>query len=140
LIVHADTSGLAKLLLNEDGSPEMRAAGSAADRLVSAAIAYVELRAAVAAALRAGRIPETERQRLARDLERVWGGVIAIDVDEPLLRRAGDLAEQMGLRAYDAVHLASLVASADPDEAIFACWDADLRRAARALGYPLLPA
>ncbi len=107
---------------------------------MSAAIAYVELRAALAAASRAGRISEAERQSLARDLERVWAGVIAIDVDERLLRHAGDLAEQMGLRAYDAVHLAGLVASADPGEAIFACWDTALRRAAATLGYELLPA
>lgn len=140
MIVYADTSGLAKLLLEEEGSPEMRSAAIAAERLASVAIAYVELRAALAAALRLGRVPSVRRDTLATELEQLWSGVSDIAVDDVLLRRAGDLAERMRLRAYDAVHLAALLEMRNPEELVFACWDSDLRRAARELGYRLLPA
>lgn len=61
-------------------------------------------------------------------------------VELPLIRTAGDLAEQMRLRAYDAVHLAALRRLGEPGRVTFACWDADLREAARRLGYALIPA
>ncbi len=139
MILYADTSALAKLLLEEAGSVEMRAAAANADRTTSAEIAYVELRAALASAIRSGRVESLLRDSLLRELERLWNGAVVIPVDTTLLHHAGDLAEQMRLRAYDAVHLAALSETGDPGEIVFACWDADLRRAARELGYQLLP-
>ena len=55
-----------------------------------------------------------------------------------LARRAGDLAEQHGLRGYDAVHLASAEAVADPDT-VFVAADARLLDAAGALGVMAAP-
>jgi predicted nucleic acid-binding protein len=128
------------LLLEEDGTEQMRAAAISADRTISVAIAYVELRAALSAALRAGRIPAANRNTLAYDLERIWSEVFAIVIDDLLLRQAGDLAESLRLRAYDAVHLAALTESRNPSETLFACWDRDLRSAASRLGYAVIPA
>ncbi len=51
-----------------------------------------------------------------------------------LLRGAGDLAEEHGLRAYDAVHLASLEQIADAETVLVAA-DGDLPAAARARGF-----
>jgi uncharacterized protein len=138
VIVYADTSALAKLILDEDGTPKMGALASAADVVATAAIAYVELRAALAAAIGDGRVPIPGRDRLVLTFERVWQRVSEIAIDTPLLRDAGDLAEQMRLRGYDAVHLAALRALGDPGEVTFACWDQDLSRAARELGYELV--
>jgi predicted nucleic acid-binding protein len=139
VIVYADTSGLVKLLLLERGRDEMVAAKQQASVLICAAIGYVELRAALAAAIRDGRIPHSERPRLLGQVERTWAEVTEIALDATLLREAGELAEQMGLRAYDAVHLAALRAAGTVAEIHFACWDAALRRAAGGLGYPLIP-
>ncbi len=139
MIVYADTSALAKLILDEPGSAEMETRSAQAERTISVALAYVELRATLAAALRSGRVPRGSRELLALELERVWDGISPIVVDELLLRAAGDLAERMRLRAYDAVHLAALLCLNGSGQPVFACWDRDLRNAAEALGYRLLP-
>ncbi len=129
-----------KLWIEEEGTAEMAAAFGSADLTAAAAIGYVELRAAMARAVREQRIPASRAEDRLLALETVWARVSEISLERPLLRHAGHLAEQMRLRAYDAVHLAALRQLGEPGEVTFACWDADLRRAARALGYLLLPA
>ena len=110
-----------------------------AETLVSAAIAYVELRSALAAAMREGRIALAERERIVLEIEQLWQGVSEIPMERPLLRHAGDLADRMSLRGYDAVHLAAVLQCGAPGEVALACWDTELRRAARDLGYSLIP-
>jgi predicted nucleic acid-binding protein len=56
-----------------------------------------------------------------------------IGVDEALAREAGQLADDQGLRGYDAVHLACALAL-DGDETALVTWDVDLRQAADRLG------
>jgi predicted nucleic acid-binding protein len=43
-----------------------------------------------------------------------------VEVDDPLARRAGQLAEAHGLRGYDAVHLAAADRVRDPDLVVVA--------------------
>ncbi len=50
-----------------------------------------------------------------------------------VIRAAGQIAEEYGLRAYDAVHLASALSLGDR-QVVVATWDADLARAAREVG------
>jgi predicted nucleic acid-binding protein len=140
VILYADTSALFKLLVNEAGSEVIVTALQSADAVASAAIAYVELRAALAAAIRDGRIPGTARDLALAELERLWGGVSPVAIRSPLLQLAGDLAERYRLRGYDAVHLAALLDLGSPGEVSLCCWDTDLRRAAGAIGYTLVPA
>lgn len=139
MILYADTSALAKLVLEEQGSSEMEAASAAVERTASVAVAYVELHAALAAAIRAGRVASSSRNERILELEQVWGEVYEIAVDGPLLHHAARLAAQMRLRAYDAVHLAALTFAGETGEVTFACWDRDLRMAAQDLGYALFP-
>ncbi len=61
MIIYGDTNALAKLVIDGLGTDDMFIAVQNADVLVSVAIAYVELRAAVAAALRDGRLPSLQR-------------------------------------------------------------------------------
>lgn len=61
-----------------------------------------------------------------------------VGVDVALAREAGDLAEQLGLRGYDAVHLASALALGEP--ATVVTWDDELRRAAAGCGCATAPA
>ena len=140
MILYADTSALAKLVLEEEGSSVMLAASHRADVLASVAVAYPELRAAIAAAVRDGRVLPALRLGTRQQLESLWGHVATVPCDEPLIRRAGDLAEELALRGYDAVHLAGLVAMGSPDQVACACWDNQVRRAAQQLGYALVPA
>ena len=71
-----------------------------------------------------------EERRLA---ERLWQLVDSIEITPPLAARAGDLAEEQGLRAYDAVHLASAEAVADAETVVVTA-DHELRAAAQRLG------
>ncbi len=108
--------------------------------LACAHIAYVELRAAIASAERAGRLPGASFTRARRRLERVWASTSPIIVDMSVAKRAGDLAESHRLRGYDAVHLAALQRLGSPRLVHrVACWDDDLRRAASDEGYALFP-
>ncbi len=66
MIIYADTSALVKVLLEESGSPEMVRLLEMVDGVVSVAISYVELRAALAAAIRDGRVPTAHWRFLNR--------------------------------------------------------------------------
>jgi hypothetical protein len=55
-----------------------------------------------------------------------------IEISQALSRRAGELAELMALRGYDAVHLAGAEAIGDPDT-IMVAGDHHLCRAAQQL-------
>lgn len=140
MILYADTSALMKLVLEEPGSSEMEHAAGEVEGVSTAGIGYAELRAALASALRSGRVAQDQRTARLQALEDVWEHVLEIPLDRSLLRYAGDLAEGLALRGYDAVHLAALTRVGSPSEVTLACWEADLRRAAQQLGYPLFPA
>jgi hypothetical protein len=109
--------------------------------MASASIAYFELRAALAAAHRDHRLPRPRLIEARGALERVWQATSPLDVDGDLVQDAGDLAEQMKLRGYDAVLLAALRRLGTAVEVdLVACWDDAVRIAAAQLGYHLFPA
>lgn len=64
-----------------------------------------------------------------------------LSLTQPVLVAAALEAARHGLRAYDAVQLASALAvrEVDPRCSQFACFDLDLRRAASRAGFLLLP-
>lgn len=74
-----------------------------------------------------------------RTLEELCSELDAIGLDDALARTAGGLAERHALRGYDAVHLASAIAIADPD-LVVATWDRDLAAAAIATRLTVVPA
>jgi hypothetical protein len=65
----------------------------------------------------------------------------AVSLTEPVLVAAAREAARHALRAYDAVQLASALAvrGTDPRCSDFACFDAELRRAAGREGFTLVP-
>ncbi len=77
--------------------------------------------------------------RAVAELEALDAELMIIGVEEALARRAGELADERGLRGYDAVHLASALALG-PDETILATWDRDLSNAAAGAGLAVAPA
>ena len=98
----------------------------------------MEVRAALAAALRARRVPGTAVIRARRRLETLVEEVDFVELRPAVAALAGDLAERSRLRAGDAVHLASAVSLGD-GELVVASWDADLRRAAGEVGFAVAP-
>jgi len=139
VIVYADTSALVKLIVLEAGSKDMLELRPQVTVLATARIAYVELRAALAAMRRDLRLAPAHYRQAKRQLEGLWRNTSPIEIDTDLVTRAGELAERRALRGYDAVHLAALERLASSSQCVFACWDAPLRRAARSLRYRLFP-
>lgn len=126
-----------KLLLDEPGSEEAEAIWSAADRRLSSRLLYVETRAALGVARRERRIRPRDVEAVAGRLVDYWAAVDPVEVHEALVERAGELADALELRGYDAVHLASAEAVAD-DETWFVGADARLLAAAQAQGLSTL--
>lgn len=107
MITYVDTSTLIKLLIDEVGTPEAAAIWDEPDVLVTFRVTHVEARAALAAARRQGRITAAVFRSAVAGLEVLWSQLSVVEVDEVLMRLAGDLAMTYSLRGYDAVHLAA---------------------------------
>jgi predicted nucleic acid-binding protein len=133
LIVYFDTSAVLPLVIEEPTSQIASRLWDEAERVVSSRLAYPEGRAALAMALRMGRIDDQELRIAVDGFEILLGQLHIVEVTEELARSAGGLAEQFGLRGYDAVHLASVEEIADQD-VVLAAGDLSLLAAAEALG------
>ncbi len=123
----------------EDGSDVVAELWAAGHRAAASVLAYPEGKAALAAARRAGRLTAASHARALGDFEAVHGELLVVGVDRLLARRAGELADELGLRGYDAVHLASALALG-ADDVTVVTWDRDLGRAAGRSGCPIAPA
>ena len=99
----------------------------------SSILAYPEGRAALAAARRLDRLGAVEHRRALADFEALYGDLATVGVDHELAVRAGQFAEDLGLRGYDSVHLATALELGD-DEVVMVTWDRDLVRAAEEVG------
>lgn len=86
-----------------------------------------------------GRLTPTQLRRAVDDLESLWRGIDSHAVNDVLLARAAETARTHSLRAYDAVHLAGALSFAAGEELEFACWDKELRSAAKKRGFTLIP-
>ncbi len=127
-----------KLLWDEGGSATVEEA-FATDTITSSTFTYVELRSAIAGATRSGRFGPEIISGLGPRLRTIWREVAHLPLTQATLHRAADLTDSVGLRAGDAVQLASLLFAGGPDLVRFACFDLDLRRAAGELGYEFVP-
>jgi predicted nucleic acid-binding protein len=110
--VYFDTSGIMRYLVrSRRGHQLARDLWALADEVVSAAITYVEVRAALAAGRRHKFWGAPGLIRLKQTWQEAWSEVDEIEVDRALLARAGDIAEAQGLRGFDAVQLTSAIVS-----------------------------
>ena len=136
MTLYLDTSALVKLYVEEEGAPVVRNAVAQAELVATAAIAYVEARAAFVRRHHEGGLSTAEYRRVIRALDSDWACYLVVEVVGSLIRDAARLAEVHRLRAYDAIHLASAAAVhgrlAEP--VTFASWDAGLEKVARREG------
>jgi uncharacterized protein len=108
-----------------------------ADRLICARITKVEAHAALGRAHRQqDRLTATDHATAREELERFWGAVAVVPTDEPVLLEAERLGDRLGLRAYDAIQLASALSIADL-EPLLVSSDGELCRAAVEEGLPV---
>jgi predicted nucleic acid-binding protein len=123
-----------KIVVREEGTERARELWEASARRVSTGLVYVEGRAAIAQAQRIGRFGASGGRTIRARFEGLFEFLELVDASQSVVRAAGALAERHALRAYDAVHLASALALADPD-VVVATWDQNLRAAAAAEGF-----
>lgn len=124
----------------EEASETTRAAAREATALTTSAVAYVEVRSAVAR--RHGDRRATNGLAAARRiLDSTWVEMAKVPLSDAVLAGAGDLAERHRLRALDALHVASAldVAASATERVVFASFDRDQRDGARREGLVLFP-
>lgn len=127
-----------KLVVVERDSELASALWSAPLDAASSILSYPEGRAALAAAQRGGRLTTSAHAQAQADFDSLHDELLVVGIDGALAHQAGDLAEELGLRGYAAVHLASAL-SLGADTALVS-WDEDLRRAAGRCGCAIAPA
>lgn len=86
-----------------------------------------------------GRLTPTQLRHATDDLESLWRAIDSHAVNDALLAKAAESARAHSLRAYDSVHLAGALSFAAGEELEFACWDKELRDAAKKHGFALVP-
>lgn len=142
MILYLDTSAWVKLYAAEPGADRVRNAVERARLVATHLIAYVELRAALGRKRRLREAADSEIDAALLQATADWDRLHRLPLDEPLVMRAGELADRHALRAYDAVHLAAAeslqLALGAPVH--FACFDAALLSAVRALGIQVMEA
>lgn len=131
--MYFDTSAIVPIVIDEPSSAVASRLWDEADRVVSSRLVYAEGRAALAMAHRLDRIDERELREAVDNFESLQDQLDVIEVTERLIREAGGLAEQLSLRGYDAVHLAS-ARLVDDAEMVLAAGDQSLLVAAQAIG------
>lgn len=122
----------------EDGSDEASELWNSPHAAASSLLFRPEGWAALAAARQSGRLSGHGYERSLADFEQLRMELAVIGIDEPLAERAGELAADLGLRGYDAVHLASAL-ELDADDTVLVTWDRDLSDAAVRSGLAVAP-
>lgn len=126
-------------MVDESGTEEAQGAYNEADGIRTTAIAHVEATAALSRMRKGGRLSPTQLRRAIEDLESLWRGIDSHAVSDALLAKAAESARTHSLRAYDSVHLAGALSFAAGEALEFACWDKELRDAAKRHGFSLIP-
>ena len=133
MIAYFDASAFLKLVIAEPGSADARAAWDDAQTRISSRLLYPEARAGLARARRMHRLDAPSARAARYGIDDFLDEAELIGVTAELARRAGDLAEEHGLRAYDAVHLASAEEIGDA-ATVFVAADGQLLAAAAERG------
>lgn len=128
-LLYLDTSALARLYTAEPGHERVRAEVDASPDLAAHLITYTEMRATLASRLNRKLIRKRDYGAALGAFEEDWETLTRIAVNEAVVRLSGDLAAKHGLKAYDALHLAS-ARMLRPLGVRFMTFDAALMRAA----------
>ena len=139
MIAYLDSSAILKQYLSDEaGGADLDEIQEGAKELATSRFSYVEVRAGLVSARRARRLSPAAHDQAVASFELAWATIDVVEFDGPISRRAADIADAFGLRAGDAIQLATAL-ELDPDEMVFVAWDVALARAARAAGLATLP-
>ncbi|HLS25310.1 MAG TPA: type II toxin-antitoxin system VapC family toxin [Beutenbergiaceae bacterium] len=137
-LVYFDSGALLALVHPESSSTLMRALWDRADGVFASRLADAEVRAVLRAGERAGRINREVTNRAIGHWHTLWPALRKVEVTPQLTTRAGDLAEEHGLRAGDGVQVASVELLA-PARPVVAVTDARLAGVVSDMGLTVLP-
>ena len=136
MILYCDTSALVKLYVVEPESGALKREVAGADAVAVSRIAWAEAFAALSR--RAREVPEDAKAAEAakRAIASDWPRLVVLEVSQPVVELAGELADTFALRGYDSVQLATARVATDvlKEPLSFACFDSRLNRAAKVLG------
>lgn len=139
MIAYLDSSAIAKLYLDDENATEaLQEIVAGPVTTTTSRLSYVEVRSSLAAARRADRMRRSEHERAVGSFERDWSSYAVIEITDEVSRRAGAIVDAYGLRAGDAIQLASVL-EFDPSSVVLVAWDDRLRAAALAAGFAVLP-
>ena len=130
-----DTSALIKLYVDELDSPLVRRAIETSPMCAVSRIAWAEAHAALARRERDHSISSDLLAQACSALEQDWPAFSIVEVSQQVVEKAAEYAIVFGLLAYDSVQLASAAVWTQQSEepVVFACFDAQLNRAAKVL-------
>ena len=128
-----DTSAVVPLVVAEPSSARCAQLWRTCDVRVSSMLVIAEAHAALAQALRMGRVTEAEHKNAVRLLALRLAELDLAIPTRAIVNRAAQLALDHALRGYDAVHAATAVAVSSPG-LVAVAGDRDLLRALAALG------
>ena len=139
MIAYLDSSAIIKLyLVDEAGMAELRGVATESAKIATSRLSYVEVRAGLAAARRARRLTSKDHDLAVTSFDASWAGYLVVELTEAVGSRAGAMAETYGLRAGDAIQLAS-VFELDVEQTVIVAWDGRLRYASHAAGVATYP-
>ena len=107
MMLYLDSSALVKRYIAEPGTSEVALAIAEARVVGTSIISRAETAAALAKAIRAGTLTREAAASALQVFRSEWSTLVRIQATEMLIARADALAWELGLRGYDAVHLAS---------------------------------
>lgn len=137
MIAYVDTSSLIKLYVDEAGADAVRNLVRGASIVATSVATNVEMRASLAAWRRDRRLTPSAYSSTRAAFLHDWTSLVAVELNDDVIRAAGDLAERHQLRTLDAIHLASfaqILERAGTEDVRFSSFDDKLNRAARSLG------
>lgn len=140
MILYLDTSAAIKLYVQEVGHELVRDVANSASAIATCLISYAEMRAVFARLRRETRLRDEDFNAVKAAFDRDWETLVRVQIEDALLRRAGDLADAFALRGYDSVQLAAAdhLRSGSGSPVLFASFDRRLNEAASLLGCQLL--
>jgi predicted nucleic acid-binding protein len=141
MILYLDTSALVKKYFEEKHSAAVISAWKSSLAIAVSAVAYAELLAAVYRKASEARLNKELVKGVVSGFQEDWSSFIIVEVDNRLNETIHKAIVRHALRGFDAIHLASAlaIASAVPDEFLFACYDERLSQAAKAESLKTLP-
>jgi uncharacterized protein len=141
VILYLDTSALVKRYISELGTTEVNSAIQLAEHIGTSVITRAETSAALSKSIRVGSVTSEVATAALHKFREEWTSLIRLQATELLITKADALAWDLGLRGYDAVHLASAVIWQEHMEepVVLATFDRQLWKAAKIYGLGRFP-